>query len=118
MLLPPPDQSRGISLQLCTIPSCRIALSRLTSYCKWFATAERAHGSARSRLPRAEGRLAELPGSALPAGGEWLDRGAAGISVEAGCGLPRPRLSGGGGLHGPGQLGDLHRRRLEIRLCP
>ena len=36
--------------------------------------------------------------------------------VDAASRVSRPRLSGVGRLHGPGQLGHRHRRRLEIRL--
>src|SRR5690349_2257819 len=42
------------------------------------------------------------------------DRGRPALAEDA-C-LPRPRLSGRGRLYGSGQLGDLARRRFQVRL--
>ena len=69
-------------------------------------------------LPFARGRMASVAIWALPAGGQPLDCGAIRVEMASGGGVLRPRLSGGRGLYGPRQLGDLPRGWVEIRLRP
>ena len=62
-------------------------------------------------------RLAPRARRGLALGGVWDDcRPPVWVGLEAAAGVSRTRVPGGGRLHGPRQLGDLARRRVQVRL--